>query len=76
MLTNYFDFKDSLNENVQQAKTFMKNRALKAKKTEMGEPKEGEPPVGLSAQEVRQAENDPQFMKIKELLRDNPGYTS
>ena len=73
--TNYFDFKDSLNENVQQAKTFMKNRALKAKKTEAGEPKEGEPPIGLSAQEVRQAENDPQFLKIKELLRDNPGYT-
>jgi hypothetical protein len=75
MLTNYFDFKGSLNENVQQAKTFMKNRALRAKKAEAGEPKEGEPPVGLSAQEVRQAENDPQFLKIKELLRETPGYT-
>ena len=73
--TRYFDFKNNLNENVQQAKTFMKNRALRLKKAELGEPKEGEQPIGLDAREVREAENDKNFLKIKDFCKDNPGYT-
>jgi len=79
MLTKYFDFKESLNENVQQAKTYLKNKALKDKRAQIvegGESDEEElKKVGLTPIEVRQAENNPQFLKIKELLRDSPGYT-
>ncbi len=69
---NYFDFKDSLNENVQQAKVYLKNLALRKKKEAAGET---EQPVGLSADEVRAAETNPNFIKIKDMCRDNPGYT-
>lgn len=69
---NYFDFKDSLNENVQQAKVYLKNLALKKKKEGS---KDTDQPVGLSAEEVRSAETNPNFLKIKEMCRDNPGYT-
>lgn len=79
MVTKYFDFKDSLNENVQQAKTFMKNRALKLKRAEVAEQGETDEEVlkkvGLNPMEVRQAENDPQFLKIKDMVKDSPGYT-
>lgn len=68
----YFDFKDSLNENVQQAKVYLKNLALKKKKEAAGETDQ---PVGLSAEEVRAAETNPMFIKIKDMCRDNPGYT-
>ena len=68
----YFDFKDSLNENVQQAKVYLKNLALKKKKESPGET---EGPVGLSADEVRAAETNPNFVKIKDMCRENPGYT-
>jgi len=68
----YFDFKDSLNENVQQAKVYLKNLALKKKKEASGETDQ---PVGLSAEEVRAAETNPMFIKIKDMCRDNPGYT-
>ena len=68
----YFDFKDSLNENVQQAKVYLKNLALKKKKEAVGETDQ---PVGLSAEEVRAAETNPMFIKIKDMCRDNPGYT-
>jgi len=68
----YFDFKDSLNENVQQAKVYLKNLALKKKKEIAGET---EGPVGLSADEVRAAETNPNFVKIKDMCRENPGYT-
>ena len=68
----YFDFKDSLNENVQQAKVYLKNLALKKKKEAAGETDQ---PVGLSAEEVRAAETNPNFIKIKDMCRDNPGYT-
>ena len=68
----YFDFKDSLNENVQQAKVYLKNLALKKKKEAAGET---EGPVGLSADEVRAAETNPSFVKIKDMCRENPGYT-
>jgi hypothetical protein len=59
----YFDFKESLNENVQQAKVYLKNLALKKKKEAAGET---EGPVGLSADEVRAAETNPSFVKIKD----------
>lgn len=68
----YFDFKDSLNENVQQAKVYLKNLALKKKKEAAGETDQ---PVGLSADEVRAAETNPNFIKIKDMCRENPGYT-
>jgi hypothetical protein len=68
----YFNFKDSLNENVQQAKVYLKNLALKKKKEAAGETDQ---PVGLSAEEVRTAETNPMFTKIKDMCRDNPGYT-
>ena len=68
----YFDFKDSLNENIQQAKVYLKNLALKKKKEAAGETDQ---PVGLSAEEVRAAETNPMFTKIKDMCRDNPGYT-
>ena len=67
---NYFDFKDTLNENVQQAKVYLKNLALKKKKQES----ETES-VSLSPDEVRAAETNPIFLKIKDLCRDVPGYT-
>lgn len=69
---NYFDFKDGLNENIQQAKVYLKNLALKKKKDAAGETDQ---PVGLSADEVRAAETNPNFIKIKDMCRDNPGYT-
>jgi len=68
----YFDFKENLNENVQQAKVYLKNLALKKKKEAAGET---EGPVGLSADEVRAAETNPNFIKIKDICRENPGYT-
>jgi len=68
----YFDFKDSLNENVQQAKVYLKNLAFKKKKAEAGETDQ---PVSLSADEVRAAETNPNFLKIKNLCKDVPGYT-
>jgi len=67
----YFDFLENLNENVQQAKVYLKNLALKKKKQSAGE---GES-VTLSADEVRSAETNPNFIKIKDLCRDVPGYT-
>ena len=67
----YFDFVENLNENVQQAKVYLKNLALKNKKQSAGE---GES-VTLSPEEVRAAETNPNFVKIKELCREVPGYT-
>jgi hypothetical protein len=81
MLTKYFDFKDNLNENVQQAKTYLKNRALKLKRDEFAAEKGSESTeaeikaIGLNPMEVRQAEQDPSFLKIKDMLRESPGYT-
>jgi hypothetical protein len=68
---DYKEFLDAhvINENVQQAKIYLKRKALAAKKEKTGNEKET-----LSPQEVRVAETNPNFLKIKELLRDNPGY--
>jgi hypothetical protein len=75
MLIKYNDFRNSLNENVAQAKTYLKNRALRDKKERMGEPREGDPAVTLSQYEVKDAENDRDFLKIKDMVKDNAGYT-
>ena len=73
MFVKYNEFKHSLNENVQQAKTYLKNRALRIKKeTNPGTP---EKPTGLTAQEVKAAETNPDFLKIKKMLEPNPGWT-
>jgi hypothetical protein len=66
----YFDFKENLNENVQQAKVYLKNLALRKKKEAAGE---SEGPIGLSAEEVRDAERDPNFLKIKEMCERGLG---
>jgi ankyrin repeat protein len=80
-LRKYNDFinKETVNENVQNAKKFMRDTYL-ASKTEGEtpvEPKEGEAPVQakLTPDEIRKAENDPDFLKIKKLVERNPGYT-
>lgn len=73
MLTKYNDFKFNVNENVQQAKAYLKNRALKLKREK--DPGTPEKPTGLSPQEVKSAENNPDFLKIKDLVKENPGYT-
>ena len=75
MVTKYVNFQvdDVLNENVQQAKTFMKNRAFRLKKE--SEPEVEGKPVSLNPMEVKKAENDPDFLKIKNMLTENPGYT-
>ena len=58
-----------IDENVQQAKNYLKKMALTTKKE-----KSGDQNVSLTPEEQRKAESDPNFLKIKELLNDNPGY--
>jgi len=68
----YFDFKDSLNENIQQAKVYLKNLAFKKKKEAAGDTDQA---ITLSPEEVRAAETNPNFIKIRDLCKDAPGYT-
>jgi hypothetical protein len=69
LIKEYNKFLDTrLNENVQAAKTYLKNLALVKKKAK-------DEKATLTPEEVRRAENNPEFLKIKEMLRDNPGYT-
>ena len=63
-----FSENNSINENVQQAKIFLKKRLLASKKSKTGKDET------LTPEEQRRAENNPDFLKIKEMLRDNPGY--
>lgn len=58
-----------IDENVQQAKIYLKKKALEVKKAKSNNDKEI-----LNPDEQRRAENNPYFLKIKDLLRDNPGY--
>ncbi len=58
-----------IDENVQQAKIYLKKKALAEKKGKTKKEDER-----LTPEEIRKAETDPNFLKIKELLRDNPGY--
>ena len=76
MIKRFLDFKQSYNgqrldENINQAKTFLRNKALRDKKEKLGS-KEGEN-VGLTSEEMRKADNDPNFQVIKSMLRDNEG---
>ena len=77
MFIKYNDFKLSMNENVAQAKTFMKNRALaiKREKAKKANPEVNEKEVGLSPAEQKAAENDADFLKIKNMLSKNDGWT-
>lgn len=61
---------DSLNENVQQAKNYLKKLALSAKKQ-----KSKDEEAKLTPEEEKKIENNPNFLKIKDLLKDSPGYT-
>jgi len=81
MIKKYLDFRQTvnekysnelINENIAQAKTFLKNRALKIKKDRMGDSEE---PVGLTPQEVKAAEQDRDFLEIVKLAKDMSGYT-
>jgi hypothetical protein len=80
-LFNYENFiGKSLNENVQNAKKFMRDTMLAQKIERAGPqepPKEGEKPlqIKLTPEEIRRAENDENFLKIKKLVERNPGYT-
>lgn len=74
LFTSYKEFigENLINENVQQAKLFLVKRALAQKKES---PKsKNDDSVELTPEEKRKAENDPNFLKIKNLLNDNPGY--
>jgi hypothetical protein len=79
ILNKYSKFK-SLNENVQQAKVYMKNRYLANKRNTL---KSSNPDttddqikgIGLDAREQRAAETDPLFQKIKNTITSNDNYT-
>lgn len=75
ILVNYKDFigTSRIDENVQQAKNFLKSRALADKKSKVKKEEEKEK-VSLTPDEIRRAETDPTFIKIRDMLRDNPGY--
>ena len=75
ILINYKDFigVSKLNENVQQAKQFLKNRALSDKKAKVKKEEDKEK-VTLTEEEARRAETNVDFIKIRDMLRDNPGY--
>lgn len=69
LIKNYNSFYETrLNENVQAAKNYLKNLILTKKR-------EKDPQATLTPEEIRKAENHPQFLKLKDMLRDNPGYT-
>lgn len=59
--TNY----QIINENVDQAKTYMKNRLLAQKRER--QPDQDPKTIGLTPNEVRMAENDSEFRKVREV---------
>jgi len=71
LFKNYQEFASNfkIDENVQQAKIWMKKRALADKRT-----KTKKEDATLSPEEVRKVETNPEFIKIRDMLRDNPGY--
>jgi len=79
ILKKYQSFKQEfLVENVQNAKAYLRNRALKAKfgdKLKTGPAAKEGPRMTLTENEIREAESNRDFIKIRDLLRDNPGYT-
>lgn len=62
-----------MNENVDAAKTFMKKLYLTRKKEKESGTQEN--PIGLSSEEQKLAVNDPYFLKIKNMLVQDPGLT-
>jgi len=89
-LFNYKEFNGAVvNENVQNAKKFMRDMLL-AKKSQYTDPNTGEVkqrelpelaegekrvPIKLTPEEIRTAENNADFLKIKKLVEKTPGYT-
>lgn len=71
LFKNYQEFASNfkIDENVQQAKIWMKKRALADKRE-----KTKKEDATLSPEEVRKVETNPEFIKIRDMLRDNPGY--
>lgn len=75
---NYNGIGDQLNENIQQAKTYIRNMALNKKKTKLKDSspelsKEEIAAVGLSKAEVAAADNQEEFQKILAVVKDSPG---
>ncbi len=64
-------------ENVQNAKKFMRDMYLAKKSESTPQAKEGEAveQAKLTPDEIRKAENDADFLKVKKLVERNPGYT-
>jgi hypothetical protein len=60
---------ESINENVQQSKTYLVKKAQQDKKEQTGKD------TPLDEREIRMAENNPNFLKIKDMVRDNPNWT-
>jgi len=73
ILKKFTDFRNTylgqqLNENVQQAKTYIRNIALDKKKKKLGDSS-----VGLTKAEVAEADNQEEFQKILAVVKDVPG---
>jgi len=58
-----------INENVQQAKTYLVKKAQQDKKEQTGK---DEP---LDEREIRMAENNKDFLRIKDMVRETPNWT-
>ena len=80
VFNRYIDFKDSLNENVAQAKVYMKNRA-RAQKQEQFKSENPDATeeqlrgISLDAKEQAEAERNPLFQKVKNTVTSNDNYT-
>lgn len=71
MINNYTNFILNLNENVQQAKAFLKKRALDKKRNDA----QSNDKISLTPEEIIEIDNDPLFLKIKKMVSQNPGWT-
>ena len=81
MITKYDFFLLKLNENVEQAKVYLKKKALSLKRTEAADrakhvlSDEELKQITLTPEEVKKVETDPSFLAIKNLVKNDPGYT-
>lgn len=68
IITDYSQFKGfkSIHENVQLAKKYLVDR----EKGKMGDPSKDLPP-----EEIHRIQNNRDFIEIRDMLKDNPGYT-
>ncbi len=71
MIFTKFNEFSSLNENVQNAKKLLRDLKLASVKEET----KGDENVKLTPEQIREAENNPAFLKIKKMVERNPGYT-